>query len=204
MSSMVALTIGLLLCYAMTSSGYLQKSIQSRQRTSFLQSFRSGDINFKSEKLMKYFDLPVFLVVGASEDRSKFGNKVLRCMVSHKKQCIPLNKRLSEIEGIPTIDSIATLAQQLSTLYPTVPMSMVGMNLITPPAVTLSLMKQGYEIGIRNFFCQPGTVDGDIEVSFQSCSSINPIPHSLAFISWQTFLFSSFTILNCCPPVVRQ
>lgn len=182
MANLVALTIGLLLCYAMNSHGFLQKNVLSRQRTSFLQSFRSGGINFKSEKLMKYFDLPVFLVVGASEDRSKFGNKVLRCMVSHKKQCIPLNKRLPEIEGIPTIDSIANLAQQLSVLYTTVPMSMVGMNLITPPAVTLSLMKQGYEIGIRNFFCQPGTVDGDIEVRFQSCSSINQTLHYLAFI----------------------
>lgn len=182
MANLVTLTIRLLLCYAISSHGFLQRSDLSRQRASFLQSFRSGDINFKSEKLMNYFDLPVFLVVGASEDRSKFGNKVLRCMVSHRKQCIPLNKRLSEIEGIPTIDSVATLTQQLSVLYPSVPMSMVGMNLITPPAVTLSLMKQGYEIGIRNFFCQPGTVDGDIEVSFQSFSSTYLTSRFLAFI----------------------
>ena len=175
MANLVILVVGLLLGNALTSYGFLHQRVLGRQTSSLLESFRSGDINFKSEKLMKYFDLPVFLIVGASEDRSKFGNKVLRCMISHKRQCIPLNKRLSEIEGIPTIHSMASLAQQLSMLYPATPISMVGMNLITPPVVTLSLMKQGYEIGIRNFFCQPGTVDGEIEVSLQMHSCINLI-----------------------------
>lgn len=174
MTNLVILVVGLLVGNASTSYGFLHGRIPGRQTSSLFESFRSGDISFKSEKLMKYFDLPVFLIVGASEDRSKFGNKVLRCMISHKRQCIPLNKRLSEIEGIPTVDSMASLAQQLSMLYPTTPISMVGMNLITPPAVTLSLMKQGYAIGIRNFFCQPGTVDGEIEVSLHvhSCTNL--------------------------------
>jgi uncharacterized protein len=141
------------------------KTTPTRASTSLFQSFQSGGINFKTEKLMKYFDLPLFLVIGASEDRSKFGTKVLRCMVSHKKQCIPFNKRLPEIEGIQTVDSIPTFVELVKTSYPSVPISMVGMNLITPPAVTLSLVKQGYDVGIRNFFCQPGTVDSAVEVT---------------------------------------
>jgi hypothetical protein len=36
-------------------------------------SFSSGGINFRSEQLMNYFDLPAFFIVGASEDRNKFG-----------------------------------------------------------------------------------------------------------------------------------
>jgi predicted CoA-binding protein len=141
--------------------------LQSFSRLSPLsESFFSGGVQFKSEKLMKYFDLPVFLVIGASEDRTKFGNKILRCMMSHKKQCIPLNKRLSEIEGLPTVDSLATLVQQLPIMYPSVPISEVGMNLITPPPVTLILMRQGYDLGMRNFFCQPGTTDGAVEVTY--------------------------------------
>lgn len=135
-----------------------------RQALKPLQNFKSGGITFKTEKLMNYFDLSVFIIIGATEDRSKFGNKVLRCMVSHKKNCIPFNKRLPEIEGLLTVDSMATFVDRLSTLNPSVPMSQVGMNLITPPGVTLSFIKQGYDLGIRNFFCQPGTVDDAIEV----------------------------------------
>ena len=36
------------------------------------------------------------------------------------------------------------------------------MNMITPPAVTLNMIRQGYELGVRHFFCQPGTIDGDV------------------------------------------
>lgn len=125
---------------------------------------------------MKYFDLPIFLVIGASEDRSKSGTKVLRCMVSHKKQCIPFNKRLPEIEGLQTVDSIPTFVNLLTTSFPSVPISMVGMNLITPPAVTLSLLKQGYDVGIRNFFCQPGTVDNAVEVMFRIAVDVHVLP----------------------------
>mmetsp|Transcript_13584 Transcript_13584/g.13161 ORF Transcript_13584/g.13161 Transcript_13584/m.13161 type:complete len:185 (-) Transcript_13584:247-801(-) len=126
-------------------------------------SFNSGGINFKSEQLMNYFDLPAFFIVGASEDRNKFGNKVLRCMVAHKKLCIPLNKRLSEIEGIATVDSIDTLLQRMLLEHPEIPVSSIGMNIITPPSVTLPMIRQGYNLGMRNFFCQPGTVDTQVE-----------------------------------------
>mmetsp|Transcript_13585 Transcript_13585/g.13162 ORF Transcript_13585/g.13162 Transcript_13585/m.13162 type:complete len:155 (-) Transcript_13585:247-711(-) len=91
------------------------------------------------------------------------GNKVLRCMVAHKKLCIPLNKRLSEIEGIATVDSIDTLLQRMLLEHPEIPVSSIGMNIITPPSVTLPMIRQGYNLGMRNFFCQPGTVDTQVE-----------------------------------------
>ena len=116
------------------------------------------------QKTSGYFDLSVFIIIGATEDRSKFGNEVLRCMVSHKKYCIPFNKRLSEIEGLQTVDSLATFVDRLSTLNPSVPMSQVGMNLITPREMTLSFIKRGYDLGIRNFFCQRSAADDAMEV----------------------------------------
>lgn len=114
-----------------------------RSSSCVLQSFISGGINFKSEQLMNYFDLPLFFIVGASNDRSKFGNKVLRCMVAHKKVCIPLNKRFPEIEGISTVDSLDALIEQMLIKYPDTPISNIGMNLITPPGVTLIMMREG-------------------------------------------------------------
>ena len=61
-------------------------------------------INYKSERLRSYFeDLELFVLVGASDDRSKLGNKVLRCMLTHKKSCIVLSKSLPEVEGAPTV-----------------------------------------------------------------------------------------------------
>lgn len=48
----------------------------------------------------QFFSLPWKVVVGASSDRSKFGNKVLRCYQSHGHNVVPINKRQSVIEGI--------------------------------------------------------------------------------------------------------
>ena len=42
------------------------------------------------------------------------------------------------------------------------------MNMITPPAVTLNMIRQGYELGVRHFFCQPGTIDGDVMALVES------------------------------------
>lgn len=79
----------------------IMKPMKSLSLSSFrLFSSTSSSMNFKSEKLTNYFNLKAFYIVGASDDRSKFGNKVLRCMVAHNKKCVPLSKRISSIEGM--------------------------------------------------------------------------------------------------------
>lgn len=40
------------------------------------------------------------------DDRSKFGNKVLRCYKQHNRVAIPVSKRLPNIEGIESVESI--------------------------------------------------------------------------------------------------
>jgi hypothetical protein len=48
----------------------------------------------------QFFSLPLKAVVGASTDRMKFGNKVLRCYIDKKQLAVPINKRQATIEGI--------------------------------------------------------------------------------------------------------
>ena len=40
-----------------------------------------------------------FAVVGASVDRSKYGNKVLRCYQQHGREVYPINARAEEADG---------------------------------------------------------------------------------------------------------
>ena len=47
-----------------------------------------------------FFSLPLKAVVGASNERSKFGNTVLRCYQSHGQAVVPINKKQSMIEGL--------------------------------------------------------------------------------------------------------
>ena len=87
-------------------------------------------INYKSERLRSYFeDLELFVLVGASDDRSKMGNKILRCMLTHQKSCIVLSKSLPEVEGAPTVPGLAAMVEQLPSRYPSLSLDKVGMNM---------------------------------------------------------------------------
>ena len=116
-----------------------------------------------SEKLENYFSLPVFVVMGASTDKSKFGYKVLKCLAENKKECIPINKKVDQIDGIRTLGSLSNLKSYMENNYSRIPMSSVGLNIITPPGVTLMSMQEAYTMGIRNFFLQPGTYDAEVD-----------------------------------------
>jgi acyl-CoA synthetase (NDP forming) len=66
-----------------------------------------------------------FAVAGASQDRSKYGNKVFRAIVASGRTAYPLNPTAPEVEGHPAFSSIADL--------PVVPESL---SIVTPPHVT--------------------------------------------------------------------
>jgi len=88
----------------------------------------------------------VFAVVGASTDRSKYGNKVLRCYLQNDLVAWPVNPREEEIEGVPCYPDLASL-----------PESVHGASIITPPGVTLRVVEQAAQAGIRRLWMQPGS-----------------------------------------------
>lgn len=93
---------------------------------------------------------PAFGVVGASTNRHKFGNKVLRCYLQHDRKAVPVNPNEAEIEGIPCVATIGDL-----------PADAVSISMITPPDVTLKLVPLAVEKGIRNIWMQPGAEHPD-------------------------------------------
>ena len=114
-----------------------QRNINHRTESSLL--YQSNPIltskpliNYKSERLRSYFeDLELFVLVGASDDRSKMGNKILRCMLTHQKSCIVLSKSLPAVEGAPTVPGLVALVEQLPIRYPSLTVDKVGSDLRT-------------------------------------------------------------------------
>lgn len=43
--------------------------------------------------------------------------------------------------------------------YSNIPINNIGISIITPPGVTKLIIDEGIQLGYRNFFLQPGTVD---------------------------------------------
>lgn len=97
------------------------------------------------KQIKQFLASPAFGVVGASANRHKFGNKVLRCYQQHGKTVIPVNPAEPEIEGIPCVAAISDL-----------PPDALSISMITPPAVTAQLVPLAIEQGIKNIWMQPG------------------------------------------------
>ncbi|HEY6837809.1 MAG TPA: CoA-binding protein [Geobacteraceae bacterium] len=97
------------------------------------------------ENIDRFLASPAFGVVGASTDRHKYGNKVLRCYQQNGKKAIPVNPKEREIEGVPCVNTILDLPPDVKSI-----------SMITPPAVTEKLVDVAIGNGITNIWMQPG------------------------------------------------
>ena len=98
------------------------------------------------EKQIEQFLLsPVFAVIGASINRDKYGNKVLRCYQQNDRPVIPVNPKEKQIEGINCVASVADLPAEVESI-----------SVITPPEITKKIVKQAAAKGIKNIWMQPG------------------------------------------------
>lgn len=123
-----------------------------RPSTRLMSSSSPIIVDSQEAKSLFFEQHTTFAVVGASSDRDKFGNKVLRAYLETSRNAIPINKKQSSIENVPCLPDLASLCG-------TKDVSMVGVSVITPPGVTKLILEEGYRLGIRSFFVQPGTID---------------------------------------------
>jgi len=84
-------------------------------------------------------------VAGASSDREKYGNKVLRAYLQRGLEVYAVNPRASEVEGVPSFPDVASL-----------PAGVQGLSIVTPPKVTEELVEAAARKGIRKLWMQPG------------------------------------------------
>ena len=98
-----------------------------------------------SDKISKFFNGSPFAVVGASTDRSKFGNQVLRAYLRYNRIVIPINPKESEIEGL---QAYAQLSEVSGSIH--------GLSIVTPPKITETIIEQAGELGIKHVWIQPG------------------------------------------------
>ena len=86
-----------------------------------------------------------FAVVGASTDRTKYGNKVLRCYLQHGRDAVPVNPKDAEVEGRAAYKSLTDIPQRPDAV-----------SIITPPKVTEAVVEEAGRLGIRHLWMQPG------------------------------------------------
>jgi predicted CoA-binding protein len=84
-------------------------------------------------------------VVGASHDRAKYGNRVLRCYLQHGKTVHPVNPHATRVEGLECYASLTGLPEPVH-----------GVSVITPPEVTERIVEDLPGCGAAWVWMQPG------------------------------------------------
>ena len=86
-----------------------------------------------------------FAVVGASTDRAKYGNKVLRCYRQHGMAVTPVNPNAAEVEGLRTVASLRD-----------VPAGTRAASVVAPPKAAQGIVEDAIAAGIEHLWFQPG------------------------------------------------
>ena len=98
-----------------------------------------------TDRIQSFLASGPFAVVGASTDRTKYGNKVLRCYQQHGMEVYPINPKAPEVEGLKAYPSLATL-----------PVKAKAISVITPPAATEQVVREAAAAGVAHIWMQPG------------------------------------------------
>lgn len=124
--------------------------------------------------------MPTVAILGASSDRSKFGNKAVRAFLAKGYTVYPVNPKGGEIEGVPVRHSLADIA-------PDVKLDRISVYL--PPPVGLKMLPQIVARGCSEFWLNPGSESDELVAAaekaglnvIQACSivDIGMSPHDL-------------------------
>lgn len=97
------------------------------------------------ETIDAFLETGPYAVVGASKDRAKYGNKVLRCYLQHGLKAYPINPGSAQIEGQRAYPGLSALPEPVERI-----------SVITPPQVTEGIVTEAADAGVRFIWMQPG------------------------------------------------
>lgn len=115
------------------------------------------------EQIDAFLESGPWAVVGASRDREKYGNKVLRVYQQHGMKVYPVNPTADEVEGLRAYADLKSLPEPVH-----------GVSIITPPKVTEQVVAEATALGIGHLWMQPGA-ESDAAVAAAHDAGLNVI-----------------------------
>ena len=100
------------------------------------------------DNAMKYANEPVWAVVGASNERYKYGNRIYRTLRGAGYTVYAVNNREKEVEGDTAYARLSDLPQ-----VPTV------VDMVVPPAQAQGIVEEAKRVGATAIWFQPGSED---------------------------------------------
>ena len=100
-------------------------------------------------------------LVGASNDKSKFGNQIYLDLKNKGYNVVPVNPKDEKIEG----DKAYTSIQMMKELPDIV-------NFVVPPPIAIKVAQNAVELGIEYLWFQPGSESDEIEYWLKNTDGI--------------------------------
>jgi predicted CoA-binding protein len=124
--------------------------------------------------------MPSVAILGASADRSKFGNKAVRAFVAKGYDVYPVNPKGGDVEGLSMYKSLAEIPAEVK---------LDRISVYLPPAVGLKTLPEIASRGCGELWLNPGSESDELVDAaekqginvVQACSivGIGVSPHSL-------------------------
>lgn len=89
---------------------------------------------------------PRIAIVGASQDRSKYGNKAVRAFVAQGWEVLPVNPALTEVEGLTCHPDLASVPGD----------HLDRVSFYVPPAVGIRILDQVRDKSVDEVWINPG------------------------------------------------
>ena len=87
-------------------------------------------------------------VVGASSNPAKYGNIIVRNLAEKGYTVLPINPKEAEIAGLPAYSSLSVAPRPIDIV-----------TMVTPPPVTLAVLKEVAALGLAAAWLQDGSFD---------------------------------------------
>ncbi len=101
---------------------------------------------------MKLDKIRKIAVIGASANREKYGNIILRYLLSKGYEVYPVNPKYEEIEGVKCYKNVEELPKDVEILV-----------FVLPPEKGIEVVRKALELGFKNFWFQPGAENEKIK-----------------------------------------
>ncbi len=106
---------------------------------------------------------PTVAIIGASNDRSKYGNKAVRAYLRQGYDVYPVNPKEETIEGLESYASVLDVAVELDRI-----------TVYVPPAVGLELLDEIAAKNAKEVWINPGA-DSDAVLRRAAELSLEPV-----------------------------
>lgn len=113
----------------------------------------------------------VIALIGASNDKNKYGNKIYQDLRTKGYNVVPINPKEELIEGDKAYPSVESM-KKLPDIA----------NFVVPPSIALKIAKHAFSLGVKHLWFQPGSESKDLDKWLQNEKEIKYLVNSCIMV----------------------